>query len=85
MFSDKRNLDTIHEDVLCAVVVLRELNEYGRDYDEKARIEIVEKARKALRNIWADTGADANDIEPRMMELLKTGGIRRASPRRSPG
>lgn len=80
MFSGNRNMDAIREDVLCAFLVLRELNEFGQHYNEKARIEIVDKAIAALRNVWIDTGADPNQMEPLMKELLKAGEICRARP-----
>lgn len=81
-FADKRDMETIRDDVLCAFLVLRELNEYGQHYNERARIEIVEKALKALRNVWTDTGADPAEIEPKMMELLKSGQICRGRPKK---
>jgi hypothetical protein len=82
IFAGKRNMDTIRDDVLCAFLVLRELNEYGQHYNERARIEIVEKALAALRNVWTDTGADPAEMEPRMMELMKAGQICRGRPKK---
>lgn len=80
MFSSQRKMDAIREDVLCAFLVLRELNDFGQHYNEKARIEIVDKAIAALRNVWIDTGADPDQMEPQMRELLKAGEICRARP-----
>jgi hypothetical protein len=85
MFTDRRDLGTIRKDVLCAVVVLRELNEYGQHYDEKARIEIVDKALQALCNVWVDTGANLEDMEPHIMELLQAGEICRTRPKATAG
>ena len=82
MFEAKRDIATLREDVLCAYLVLRELNEHGQHYDEKARIQIVKKALDALRNVWADTGAHAAELEPQMLALLKSGRICRAGPKK---
>jgi hypothetical protein len=85
MFGPSRDVATLREDVLCAYLVLRELNEHGRHYDEKARVEIVNKALGALRNVWVDTGAQPAEMEPQVMALLKSGRICRAQPRKRPG
>jgi hypothetical protein len=82
-FSGKRGMEAVREDVLCAFLVLRELNEYGQHYNEKARIEIVEKALTALRNVWVDTGAAPDAIEPKMLEMLKAGVICRGRPKKA--
>jgi hypothetical protein len=82
MFAPKRDMDTLREDLLCAYLVLRELNDHGQHYDEKARVQIVEKALAALRNVWIDTGAQPAELEPQMAMLLKSGRICRARPRK---
>jgi hypothetical protein len=82
MFEAKRDIAALREDLLCAYLVLRELNDHGEHYDEKARVEIVEKALAALRNVWIDSGADPAEIEPRMLALLKSGRICRAPSRK---
>jgi hypothetical protein len=84
-FAVKRDMATLREDVLCAYLVLRELNEHGSHYDAKARMEIVEKALSALRNIWTDTGAQPAEMEPQMLALLKSGRICHAQPRKVAG
>jgi len=80
-FRGKRDMGTIRDDVLCAFAVLRELNEHGQHYNEKARVEIVDKALAALRNVWTDTGADPAEMELKTMELLQSGQICRAGSR----
>jgi hypothetical protein len=82
-FPGKRDLEVIREDVLCAYLVLRELNEYGQHYNAKARVEIVEKALTALRNVWVDTGAAIDSIEPKMLEMLRAGVICRGRPKKA--
>lgn len=82
MFAPKRDMDTLREDLLCAYLVLSELNEHGQHYDEKARVQIVDKALSALRNVWIDTGAQLAELEPQMSILLKSGRICRARPRK---
>ena len=82
MFNAKRTMEAIREDVLCAFLVLRELNEYGQHYDETARIEIVEKALAALRNVWIDSGADPAEMQPKMLEMLNAGRICRGRPKK---
>lgn len=82
-FNGKRTMEAIREDVLCAFLVLRELNEYGQHYNERARVEIVEKALTALRTVWLDTGADPNEMEPKMRALMKAGMICRGRPTRA--
>jgi hypothetical protein len=77
-------MGTIRGDVLCAFAVLRELNEYGQHYNEKARVAIVDKALTALRNVWIDTGADPAEMEPKVKELLKGGQICRGRPKTRP-
>jgi hypothetical protein len=81
----KRGMEAVREDVLCAYLVLHELNEYGQHYSAKARIEIVDKALTALRNVWIDTGADLTEIEPKMKALMKAGQICRGRPRKVAG
>jgi hypothetical protein len=83
MFGGKRDMATLREDVLCAYLVLRELNEHGQHYDHKARVEIVNKALDALRNVWADTGAQPTEMDPQMQALLRSGRICRVHPRRA--
>jgi len=82
MFGANRDIATLREDVLCAYLVLRELNDHGQHYDERARIEIVNKALNALRNVWTDTGAQPTEMEPQMQALLRSGRICRARPRK---
>lgn len=82
MFDAKRDVATLREDVLCAYLVLCELNEHGQHYDQKARVEIVSKALNALRNVWTDTGASPAELEPQMEALLRSGRICRARPRK---
>ena len=81
MFENKRDIKALREDLLCAYLVLRELNDYGQHYGETTRSEVVGKALKALRNAWIDTGASLDDIEPAMLALLASGKICRARPR----
>jgi hypothetical protein len=81
MFQSKRDVAALREDLLCAFLVLRELHEYGQHYGEAARSEIVQKALTALRNAWADTGAEEDDIEPALLGLLASGKICRTRPR----
>jgi hypothetical protein len=81
----KRAMEAVREDVLCAYLVLRELNEYGQHYSAKARLEIVEKAVSALRNVWLDTGADPGEMDPKMVELMKAGQICRGRPKLAAG
>jgi hypothetical protein len=81
MFDSKRDVAALREDVLCAFLVLRELHDYGQYYGDSARDEIVRKALAALRNVWLDTGAKEDDIEPAMLALLATGKICRPPPR----
>jgi hypothetical protein len=81
----KRAMDAVREDVLCAYLVLCELNEYGQHYSAKARLEIVEKAVSALRNVWLDTGADPGEMDPKMVELMKVGQICRGRPKLAAG
>lgn len=83
IFNGKRTMEAVREDVLCAFLVLRELNEYGQHYNERARIEIVEKALTALRNVWIDTGAAPDEMEPNMMALMKAGTICRGRPKKT--
>jgi hypothetical protein len=85
MFGAKRDMDALREDVLCAYLVLRELNEHGQHYDAKARVEIVNKALTALRNVWIDTGAQPAEMEPQMKALMRSGRICRAAPRKITG
>jgi hypothetical protein len=82
MFAANRDVAALREDILCAYLVLRELNEHGQHYDEKARVEIVNKALNALRNVWTDTGAGPVEMEPQMEALLRSGRICRARPRK---
>ena len=82
MFEANRDVATLREDVLCAYLVLRELNDHGQDYDEKARVAVVNKALAALRNVWIDTGAQPAEMEPQMQALLRSGRICRAKLRR---
>jgi hypothetical protein len=84
-FPVKRALDAVREDVLCAYLVLRELNEYGQHYSAKARVEIVDKAITALRNVWLDTGADPAQMDPKMVELMKASQICRGRPKKLAG
>jgi hypothetical protein len=85
MFEGKRGMEAIRDDVLCAYLVLRELNEYGQHYSTKARVEIVDKALTALRNVWLDTGAHPAEMDPKMKELIKAGVICRGRPRKVAG
>ena len=85
MFEGKRGMEAVREDVLCAYLVLRELNEYGQHYSAKARVEIVDKALAALRNVWLDTGADPAEMDPKMVELMNARQICRGRPKKVAG
>lgn len=75
MVFQPRDAEAVREDLLCAYLVLRELRDYGPHYDDDARRELIEKAVKALRHAWADTGAAVKDLEPQMLALLASGTI----------
>jgi hypothetical protein len=72
---DRRDVQFVREDLLCAYLVLRELRDYAQHYSVEARRKMVGRATSALQSAWQYTGAELGELEQEMMALLASGDI----------
>jgi hypothetical protein len=75
LVADRRDVQFVREDLLCAYLVLRELRDYAQHYSIEARRRMVARATSALQSAWRHTGAELNELEPQMLALLASGDI----------